>query len=97
MTNVFIIILFVAVMALGVYLSYMTALQVEVNKYYDYIKYKTKFQFRKDPAITCNVIYRHNDFVFNSRLQLMVTYPSGHISPMVTTTGAFNELWEECQ
>lgn len=96
MSNVLLLILFIALITLGIHVSYMTALQIEANKYYDYIKYKTKFQFRKDPTITCNVIYRHSDFVFNSRLKLMVTYPSGHISPMITTTGAFNELWEEC-
>lgn len=95
MSNVLLLILFIALITLGIHVSYMTALQIEANKYYDYIKYRTKFHYRKDPNITCCVIHRENDFVFNSRLNLMVTYPSGNTCKLITTTGAFTDLWIE--
>ena len=77
------------------YAVLMTVVQAEMKRYSDYIHNGTIFICKESPDITCSIDYIYWDDIINSRIRLNVKYPSGSTCSLLTTTGAFDDVWEE--
>jgi hypothetical protein len=89
-------ILFVLVLLILIYgMTMASAAQDENDRYRNYIKNRTKFVCKESPDITCTIDYIYWDDIENNRMVLNVTYTTGYTSSLLTTIGAFNDIWEE--
>jgi hypothetical protein len=89
-------ILFVLVIFMyGISMTITAAANYEIERYRNYISNKTKFVCKESPDITCTIDYIYWDDIENNRMVLNVTYMAGYTSSLLTTMGAFNEIWEE--
>ena len=89
-------ILFVLVLLILIYgITMASAAQDENDRYRNYIKNRTKFVCKESPDITCTIDYIYWDDIENNRMVLNVTYAEGYTSGLLTTMGAFNNIWEE--
>lgn len=88
--------LFVLVILIyGISMTMMTATKCEIDRYRNYINNRTKFVCKESPDITCTIEYIYWDDIENNRMVLNVTYAAGYTSSLLTTIGAFNDIWEE--
>lgn len=89
-------ILFVLVVFIyGISMTAAAAAKYEIERYRNYISNKTKFVCKESPDITCTIDYIYWDDIENNRMVLNVTYAEGYTSGLLTTMGAFNDIWEE--
>lgn len=89
-------ILFVLVLLILIYgITMASAAQDENDRYRNYISNRTKFVCKESPDITCTIDYIYWDDIENNRMVLNVTYTTGYTSSLLTTIGAFNDIWEE--
>ena len=89
-------ILFVLVLVMLIYgMTMATAAKYENDRYRNYISNRTKFVCKESPDITCTIDYIYWDDIENNRMVLNVTYTTGYTSSLLTTMGAFNDIWEE--
>lgn len=89
-------ILFVLVILIyGISMTITAAAKYEIERYRNYINNKTKFVCKESPDITCTIDYIYWDDIENNRMVLNVTYTAGYTSSLLTTMGAFNDIWEE--
>lgn len=94
--NTVIGILFVlAILIYGISMTITTAAKYEIERYRNYISNRTKFVCKESPDITCTIDYIYWDDIENNRMVLNVTYTAGYTSSLLTTMGAFNDIWEE--
>lgn len=94
--NAVIGILFVlAILLYGILLTMTAATECEIDRYRSYISNRTKFVCKESPDITCTIDYIYWDDIEDKRMVLNVTYPAGYTSSLLTTIGAFNNIWEE--
>jgi hypothetical protein len=94
--NTVIGILFVLVILIyGISIAMTAAAKYEIERYRNYINNRTKFVCKESPDITCTIDYIYWDDIENNRLVLNVTYTAGYTSSLLTTIGAFNDVWEE--
>jgi hypothetical protein len=63
--------------------------------YKKYLYNGTKFFCKDNPDITCQINKIYPDDLTACRLELIVTYPSGNICNILTTSGDFLNVWEE--
>ena len=89
-------ILFVLVLLILIYgITMASTAQDENDRYRNYISNRTKFVCKESPDITCTIDYIYWDDIENNRMVLNVTYTTGYTSSLLTTIGAFNDIWEE--
>ena len=79
----------------GISIAMTAAAKDEIERYRNYINNRTKFICKESPDITCTIDYIYWDDIENNRLVLNVTYAAGYTSSLLTTMGAFNDIWEE--
>lgn len=89
-------ILFILVIFIyGISMTISVAAKSEIEKYRNYINNRTKFVCKESPDITCTIDYIYWDDIENYRMVLNVTYTEGYTTSLLTTMGAFNNIWEE--
>ena len=90
------VILFILVLIILIYgMTMTTATNNKNDRYRNYINNRTKFVCKESPDITCTIDYIYWDDIENNRMVLNVTYAPGYTSSLLTTMGAFNDIWEE--
>lgn len=95
MNTIFGILIVLALSIGGVSIAYLTAIWVEKERYNTYMYNGTRFFCKESPGITCYIDKVYPDDILACRLKLIVTYPSGNNCNLLTTTGAFNDIWKE--
>ena len=94
--NIVTVILYVLVLAMLIYgIIITTDTNAKIDRYRNYIKNRTKFVCKESPDITCTIDYIYWGDDENNRMVLNVTYTTGYTSSLLTTMGAFNDIWEE--
>ena len=95
MYTIFGILAAIGALCFAIYNIMMTVVHYETERFRSYIDNKTTFYCKESPEITCVIDTVNWDDILNARMQLKVTYPSGNTCSLLTTTGAFDEIWKE--
>lgn len=93
---IYLAIIFICSLFFAVFLSLMIMMDGKNRRYGNYIINSTRFFCKKSPGITCQVLAIYDDFI-NPRILIKVNYPSGNTCTVLTTIGAFDNIWLEYQ